>query len=139
LSRVGRKKVARYRIVAVDRPARRDGRCLETLGTYEPQSSPKRFDIKVDRVAYWLNKGAVPSLTVVNLLKQDRLAEKAEGTAKGLTLEQLNIERRPERKRNPKKRVKKAGERCGSRAPRRHLEMRPRTTWRSAISGSPWD
>ncbi|MBD3390529.1 MAG: 30S ribosomal protein S16 [Chitinivibrionales bacterium] len=110
LARVGRKKVARYRIVAADGRVRRDGRFLETLGSYSPQSDPKEFTIKADRVAHWLQKGAVPTVTVKNLLKQDRMAEKLEGIGKGLTAEQMNIERKPERTRKPKaKGKKKAG------------------------------
>ena len=109
LARVGRSKIACYRVVAADSRSKRDGRFLETLGNYDPQKQPKKFAIKVNRVAYWLKQGAVPSTTVKNLLKQDRFAEKLEGISKGLSPEQLSIERKPERKRKPKKaKAKKA-------------------------------
>jgi small subunit ribosomal protein S16 len=102
LTRTGRKKVCRYRIVAADSRAPRDGRFLETLGTYNPQADPKEFTIKADRVAYWINSGAQPSQTVRNLLKQDRFDEKLEALSKGLEADKLDIERQPERKRKPK-------------------------------------
>ncbi|MBD3315848.1 MAG: 30S ribosomal protein S16 [Chitinivibrionales bacterium] len=102
LARVGRKKVARYRVVAIDSRARRDGRSLEMIGSYNPEAEPKEFSIKYDRLAYWLNQGAEPSLTVHNLLKQDRAQERIEAAEKGLDPSAANIERKPERKRKPK-------------------------------------
>ncbi len=100
LARTGRKKVARYRIVAADSRMSRDGRFLETLGTYNPQASPKEFLVKTDRVAYWIGKGAQPTETVANLLKQDRHAQKSEAIAKGVPTDA--VERMPERKRKAK-------------------------------------
>ena len=102
LARVGRNKIAKYRVVAADSRTRRDGRFLETIGFYDPQSQPKAFEFKADRVAYWLKQGAEPTLTVKNLLRQDRFEEKMEGLEKGLAPENLNVERKPERKRKPK-------------------------------------
>jgi small subunit ribosomal protein S16 len=109
LTRTGRKKIVCYRIVVADSRTQRDGRFLENVGTYDPMANPKKFDIKVDRVAYWLKQGAQPTETVRNLLKQDRFNEKAEALAKGLDIAAAKIERRPERKRKPKpKREKKS-------------------------------
>jgi small subunit ribosomal protein S16 len=105
---VGRKKVARYRVIAADSRARRDGRFLEMLGSYNPQADPKEFSIRYDRLAYWLNQGAEPSLTVHNLLKQDQAKVKIEAIGKGLDESSLNIERKPERKRKPKPKKGKA-------------------------------
>lgn len=99
---MGRNKIAKYRIVAADSRMRRDGRFLENVGFYDPQTDPKTFNFKSDRVAYWLKNGAQPTLTVRNLLRQDRFFEKMEGMEKGLSEEQMNIERKPERKRKPK-------------------------------------
>jgi small subunit ribosomal protein S16 len=95
--------VSRFRIVAIDSHKKRDGRFLEILGTYNPQQNPKQFTINTERVAYWLAQGAQTSETIHNLLKQDRYFEKAEGLKKGLSVETLNLERLPERKRKPKK------------------------------------
>lgn len=102
LARVGRSKIAKYRVVAADSRMKRDGRFLETIGFYDPQANPKKFDLKTDRVAYWIKNGAQPTLTVKNLLRQDKFYERAEGLEKGLTSEQLNVERKPERKRKAK-------------------------------------
>jgi len=102
LARVGRKNVARYRIVAADSRMPRDGRFLEVLGTYNPQSTPKQFTIEADRMAYWIKQGATPSETIGNILKQDRFYEKMEALGKGLTAETMNIARLPERKRKAK-------------------------------------
>lgn len=99
---MGRKKIAKYRIVVADSRAKRDGRFLEAVGFYDPQTHPKTFSYKAERMAYWLKIGALPTLTVNNLLRQDRFFDKMEGAAKGLTPEQMNIERKPERKRKPK-------------------------------------
>jgi small subunit ribosomal protein S16 len=108
MARTGRKNVSSFRIVAIDATTQRDGRFLEILGTYNPQMNPKKFTIKTERVAYWLGQGAQPSETMVNLLKQDRFYEKIEGLKKGLSLDTLNIERIPDRKRKPKVIKKKA-------------------------------
>jgi small subunit ribosomal protein S16 len=107
LTRVGRKKIACYRVVAADSRIKRDGRFLENLGTYNPQAKPKQFELKVDRIAYWLKSGAQPSETVLNLLKQDRVFEKIEALSKGLALETLNLARLPERKRKSKPKPEK--------------------------------
>jgi small subunit ribosomal protein S16 len=109
LARTGRKNVSRFRIVAIDGHKKRDGRFLEILGSYNPQQNPKQFVINAERVAYWFEKGAQPSETIHNLLKQDRFYEKREGLKKGLTIENMNLERLHDRKRKPKK-VKKKGE-----------------------------
>ncbi len=107
LARVGRNKIVKYRIVAADSRMKRDGRFLETVGFYDPQTNPKTFNYKSDRVSYWLKNGAQPTLTVKNLLRQDQFFEKMEGAEKGLTPEQMNITRKAERKRKPKPKPKK--------------------------------
>jgi len=107
LARTGRKKLARFRIVAADSRAKRDGRFLENLGFYNPQAEPKEFTIKSERIAWWLNQGAQPSVTVKNLLRQDNFSAKQEGLEKGLDEASLNVERRPERKRKTKAHGKK--------------------------------
>jgi small subunit ribosomal protein S16 len=108
LARAGRKKVDRYRIVAADSRMSRDGRFLETLGSYNPQAQPKEFIIKTDRVAYWLSQGAEPTLTVKNLLIEERFEEKREALEKGLDVATLNLERKPERKRKAKSHKKQS-------------------------------
>lgn len=70
LTRMGRHKRPFYRVVAVDSRSRRDGRSIETLGTYDPLTEPARSDLKADRVLDWLHKGAQPSVTVRTLLRR---------------------------------------------------------------------
>ena len=75
LARYGAKKYAYYRIVAADEHARRDGRFLEQLGTYNPNREPAEILLKHERVNYWLGVGAQPTRTVKNLLKADLEAQ----------------------------------------------------------------
>lgn len=108
LARGGRKKVARYRIIAADSRCRRDGRFIETLGAYNPQAEPKEFHYNIQRMQYWLKQGAETTETVQNLLKQDRFQEKIEVVEKGLDIENTDIQRKPERKRKTKVNSKKS-------------------------------
>lgn len=110
LARGGRKKIARYRIVAADSRCPRDGRFIEILGYYNPQVDQKEFKINVERIGYWLKHGAHASVTVRNLLKQDRFADRLEAVDKGLNPETLNLERLPEKPRRAGKRKKAAKE-----------------------------
>lgn len=107
LSRVGRNKIAKYRVVAADSRSARDGRFIEQLGSYNPMANPKEFVFDAERLAHWISVGAQPTETVRNLLIQDRFFEKQEGLAKGLTEEQMNLTRKPERKRKPKAKKEK--------------------------------
>ncbi len=69
LTRMGRKKKPFYRIVVADSEAKRDGRFLEVVGTYDPMQNPVAVVVKQDRVADWLARGAKPTDTVRSLLK----------------------------------------------------------------------
>lgn len=73
---MGAKKVPFYRIVAADSRARRDGRDIETLGTYDPTKQPAIVNIDEEKVLEWLNKGAVPTDTVRNLLSKNGTMKK---------------------------------------------------------------
>mmetsp|Transcript_11684 Transcript_11684/g.24136 ORF Transcript_11684/g.24136 Transcript_11684/m.24136 type:complete len:124 (-) Transcript_11684:121-492(-) len=71
LQRYGRKNLPFYRLVAADAKSPRDGRCIEYLGTYNP--NPNKHDEKlvtlnVERIKYWLVVGAQPTETVAKLL-----------------------------------------------------------------------
>lgn len=70
LARHGAKKRPFYRIVAADSEAPRDGKFLETLGTYNPLLETEDVSLKTERVKYWMEKGATPTVTVKNLLKK---------------------------------------------------------------------
>lgn len=92
LQRHGAKKRPFYRVVAADQRARRDGRFIELLGTYDPLQDPPAIRLKKDRVDYWLGVGAQPSDTANYLINKlnagealnltDESAEKAAIEAK---------------------------------------------------------
>jgi small subunit ribosomal protein S16 len=69
LTRVGSKKNPVYRIVAADSRSPRDGKFLEIVGRYNPQTDPSTIEINEERIKDWLSKGAQPSETVQRLLK----------------------------------------------------------------------
>ena len=73
LARHGAKKRPFYRIVIADNESPRDGRFLEAIGTYNPLKEPAEVILKTDRVKYWIDKGALPTATVKNLLKKEGL------------------------------------------------------------------
>ncbi len=70
LTRIGATKRPSYRVVAIDSRRPRDGRALEILGFYDPLTDPATVQIDGDRLAAWIGKGALPSDTVVKLMKQ---------------------------------------------------------------------
>ncbi len=70
LTRMGSKKKPFYRINVADSRAPRDGRFIETVGTYNPLVAENQITIKEDRVLEWLAKGAQPSDTVRNILSK---------------------------------------------------------------------
>jgi small subunit ribosomal protein S16 len=69
LTRVGSKKNPVYRIVAADSRSPRDGKFLEIVGRYNPQTDPSTIEVNEERVKDWISKGAQPSATVAKLLK----------------------------------------------------------------------
>ena len=69
LTRVGSKKNPVYRVVAADSRSPRDGKFLEIVGRYNPQTDPSLIELKEERIKDWLSKGAQPSATVQKLLK----------------------------------------------------------------------
>ena len=70
LRRMGRKKRPYYRIVAIDSRAKRDGKYLESIGTYYPIPDPFELRIDTERALFWLKRGAQPSDTVRSLLRR---------------------------------------------------------------------
>src|SRR5678816_4251681 len=69
LTRVGSKKNPVYRIVAADSRSPRDGKFIEIVGRYNPQTDPSTIEFDEAKVRDWLSKGAQPSATVQRLLK----------------------------------------------------------------------
>jgi small subunit ribosomal protein S16 len=66
---VGGKKDPIWRVVVADQRSPRDGRFIETVGQYNPQTQPSTIKIDEERVRVWLAKGAQPTETVRKLLK----------------------------------------------------------------------
>ena len=69
LTRVGSKKNPVYRIVAADSRSPRDGKFIEIVGRYNPQTDPSTIEFDEEKVKAWLGKGVQPSGTVARLLK----------------------------------------------------------------------
>ena len=76
LARYGAKKRPFYRIVIADLESPRDGKFLENVGTYDPQSDPAKVTLKSERIKYWIENGATPTDTVKSLLKKEGLFAK---------------------------------------------------------------
>ena len=77
LRRVGATKKPHYRVVVIESSVARDGRFVEIVGHYDPCVEPELFQVKPDRVAYWVSKGARPSDTVRTLLVRNSVENTA--------------------------------------------------------------
>jgi small subunit ribosomal protein S16 len=69
LTRVGSKKNPIWRVVVADQRSPRDGRFIETIGHYNPQTEPSTIRIDEERLQHWLARGAQPTGTVKQLVK----------------------------------------------------------------------
>ena len=86
LQRHGRKSYAFYSIVIADSRAPRDGKFIEKIGTYNPNTNPATVDLNFDAALAWVLKGAQPSDTVRNILSREGVCLKKhllEGVKKG--------------------------------------------------------
>lgn len=83
LKRMGAKQRPFYRIVAADSRSPRDGRFLETVGTYNPITVPAEVKIDEEKAMYWLKNGAIPTETVRNLLSKEGIMKKFAETKSG--------------------------------------------------------
>jgi len=70
LTRTGKKGYASYRIIVNEARTKRDGKYLEQLGIYDPNTDPKTIKINQKRLNYWLSQGAKPTETVRRLIKK---------------------------------------------------------------------
>ena len=68
LARHGRKDYAFYHIVVADSRSPRDGKIIERIGSYNPNTNPATVDLKFDRALYWVGVGAQPTDTARNIL-----------------------------------------------------------------------
>ena len=76
LKRMGAKKNPFYRIVASDSKTRRDGREIETIGTYDPTKNPAIVQIDEEKAIKWLKDGAVATDTVRSILSKNGIIKK---------------------------------------------------------------
>ena len=83
LKRMGSKQKPFYRIVAADSRFPRDGRFLETVGTYNPIAKPAEIKIDKEVAIKWLNNGAQPTDTVKALLKNEGILKEFASSKKG--------------------------------------------------------
>ena len=74
LARVGSKKNPIYRVVVSDSRSPRDGKFIEIVGRYNPQTEPSLIELDEQKVRDWLAKGAQPSEPVARLLKVKNLS-----------------------------------------------------------------
>ena len=72
LTKVGSVHQPLYRVVVAEARSRRDGAAVENLGTYRPGDKGSPINLKMDRVDYWLSKGALPTNTMHSMIKKAR-------------------------------------------------------------------
>ena len=83
LKRMGAKKAPFYRIIVADARSPRDGRFIDTLGTYNPLTNPAEIKVKEEETLNWLTKGAQPTDTVKNILSKAGIMEKYHNMSQG--------------------------------------------------------
>ena len=76
LKRMGSKQKPFYRIVAADSRCPRDGRFIETVGTYNPLKNPTEIKVDEEKALTWLNNGAQPTDTVRSILTESGIMKK---------------------------------------------------------------
>ena len=103
LKRIGRKGVACYRLVATDSRSKRDGRFIEELGSYNPNTKPASIIFKEDGIFKWLKNGAQPSDTVKSILQREGIWEKWGSLKKGADITDVEAKKRSEKEKVEKK------------------------------------
>ncbi len=78
LMRMGAKKSPSYRVVVKEKLSKRDGAYVENVGFYNPTRNPAEVRLKMERVNYWIARGAQPTDTVRQLIRQQSRAQAAE-------------------------------------------------------------
>ncbi len=76
LKRMGSKAKPFYRIIAADSRSKRDGRFLEIVGYYDPIKDASKVKVDEQKALYWLEKGAIPTDTVRNILSKQGIMKK---------------------------------------------------------------
>ncbi|MGI8925377.1 MAG: 30S ribosomal protein S16 [Tepidiformaceae bacterium] len=81
LRRVGKKRHPYYRLVVANKPDKRDGDFLETLGSYDPHQDPPTITLDEEKTRAWLSKGAQPSEAAAKILTRAGIATPAGAAA----------------------------------------------------------
>ena len=104
LQRRGRKNYAFYQIIVADSRAPRDGKYIERIGSYNPNTHPATITLDFERALYWLQVGAQPTDTVRNILSDEgvlMMKHLLGGVKKG-AFDQVEAEKRFEAWKNSK-------------------------------------
>ena len=83
LKRMGAKKAPFYRVIVADSRSPRDGRFIDTIGTYNPLTTPAEIKLNEASAIKWLNNGAIPTDTVKNLFSKAGIMEKYHNLKQG--------------------------------------------------------
>ena len=96
LQRHGHKDYAFYPIVIADSRAPRDGRFIERIGSYNPNTNPATISLNFERALYWVNVGAQPTETVRNILSREgvMLMKHLQGGVKKGAFDEAEAQRR---------------------------------------------
>jgi len=78
LMRMGAKKSPSYRVIVKEKLSKRDGAYVENVGFYNPTREPAEVRLNMERVNYWIARGAQPTDTVRQLIRQQSKAQAAE-------------------------------------------------------------
>ncbi|HJQ34502.1 MAG TPA: 30S ribosomal protein S16 [Pyrinomonadaceae bacterium] len=78
LMRMGAKKSPSYRVVVKEKLSKRDGAYVENVGFYNPTREPAEIRLDMERVNYWIGRGAQPTDTVRQLIRRQSKAQAAE-------------------------------------------------------------
>jgi small subunit ribosomal protein S16 len=89
---MGAKKSPYYRIVVTDKRSPRDGRFIEAIGTYDPNTQPETVNLQMDRAAHWLANGAQASDGAIRILKRAKLIDE---NGKAIPYAPLTVESGP--------------------------------------------
>jgi small subunit ribosomal protein S16 len=76
--RMGAKKSPSYRVIVKEKLSKRDGAYLENVGTYNPTRNPAEVKLNLERITYWIERGAQPTDTVRQLIKSQSQPQAAE-------------------------------------------------------------
>lgn len=83
LKRMGAKKAPFYRVIVADSRSPRDGRFIDTIGTYNPLTTAAEIKLNEESAIKWLNNGAIPTDTVKNLFSKAGIMEKYHNLKQG--------------------------------------------------------